>query len=154
MMSFICSCKNKNQPNAIDPKGTSHHGGGCLEGLALMIRKSRMVLAAPGPLLTPSSSSSLTQPRLAGRPRPPQAESGHGRPGRAPSHHSRPTSTPATARLRRGLPPTKGHPLSHPPTKRQPVIVGAVERGGRGTTARRTTTRAAPGRSHPRTYAR
>ena len=25
MMSFICSCRNKNQPKAIYPKGTSHH---------------------------------------------------------------------------------------------------------------------------------
>ena len=24
-MSFICSCRNKNQPKAIYPKGTSHH---------------------------------------------------------------------------------------------------------------------------------
>ncbi len=31
---------------------------GCLGGLALMILKSRMVLAAPGPLLTPPPSSS------------------------------------------------------------------------------------------------
>jgi hypothetical protein len=25
MMSFICSCRNKNQPKTIYPKGTSHH---------------------------------------------------------------------------------------------------------------------------------
>jgi hypothetical protein len=25
MMSFICSCRNKNQPKAMYPKGTSHH---------------------------------------------------------------------------------------------------------------------------------
>ena len=25
MMSFICSCRNKNQPKAMCPKGTSHH---------------------------------------------------------------------------------------------------------------------------------
>jgi hypothetical protein len=25
MMSFICPCRNKNQPEAIYPKGTSHH---------------------------------------------------------------------------------------------------------------------------------
>jgi hypothetical protein len=25
MMSFICSCRNKNEPKAIYPKGTSHH---------------------------------------------------------------------------------------------------------------------------------
>jgi hypothetical protein len=25
MMSFICSCRNKNQPKVIYPKGTSHH---------------------------------------------------------------------------------------------------------------------------------
>jgi hypothetical protein len=25
MISFICSCRNKNQPNAKYPKGTSHH---------------------------------------------------------------------------------------------------------------------------------
>ncbi len=25
MMSFICSCRNKNQPKATYPKGTSHH---------------------------------------------------------------------------------------------------------------------------------
>jgi hypothetical protein len=27
MMSFICSCRNKNQPKTIYPKGTSHHRG-------------------------------------------------------------------------------------------------------------------------------
>jgi hypothetical protein len=26
MMSFICSCRNKNQPKAIYPKGTSDNG--------------------------------------------------------------------------------------------------------------------------------
>jgi hypothetical protein len=45
--------------------------------------------------------------------------------------------------------PTTGHPPSHPPTKRRPVIVCVVERGRRGTKARRTTTRAAPERSPP-----
>jgi hypothetical protein len=25
MMSFICSCRNKNQPQDMYPKGTSHH---------------------------------------------------------------------------------------------------------------------------------
>jgi hypothetical protein len=25
IMSFICSCRNENQPKAIYPKGTSHH---------------------------------------------------------------------------------------------------------------------------------
>jgi hypothetical protein len=25
IMYFICSCRNKNQPKAIYPKGTSHH---------------------------------------------------------------------------------------------------------------------------------
>ena len=80
--------------------------------------------------------------------------SGHGRPGRAPSQHKRPTTTPATARLRSGLPPSTGHPPSHPPTKQQPVIVGAVDLGWRGTTARQTTTRAAPGRSPPPTCTR
>ena len=27
MMSFICSCRNKNQSKAIYPKGTSHNTG-------------------------------------------------------------------------------------------------------------------------------
>jgi hypothetical protein len=27
MMSFICSCRNKNEPKAIYPKGTSNHTG-------------------------------------------------------------------------------------------------------------------------------
>jgi len=87
-----------------------------------MICKIRMVLAAPGPLLTPPSSSPPRRPLTGSTPpklrsametqpsggRPQQAESGHGRPGRAPSQHRRPTTTPATARLRRGLPPTRG----------------------------------------------
>ncbi len=57
MMSFICSCRNKNQPNAIYPKGTSHHTR-LFRGTSTNDMKSRMVLAAPGPLLTPPSSSS------------------------------------------------------------------------------------------------
>jgi hypothetical protein len=36
MMSFSCSCRNKNQPKDIYPKGTSHIRG-CLEGRALMV---------------------------------------------------------------------------------------------------------------------
>jgi hypothetical protein len=67
----------------------------------------------------------------------------------APSQHRRPTTIPATARQHRGLPPTTGHQPSHPQTKRQSFIVETVDRNGRGTTARRTTTTAAPGRSHP-----
>ena len=71
---------------------------GCLEGLALMIRKRRMVLAAPGPLLTPPPSSSPPKtpvrsysaqtPLRNGDPTPPQPVTGclrvlqlHGRPG-------------------------------------------------------------------------
>ena len=49
------------------------------------------------------------------------------------------SDTPATARLRRGRPLT-----TLQPTKRQPATAGAVDRGGRVTTARRTTTRTAP----------
>ena len=62
----------------------------------------------------------------------------------APSQHRRPTTIPATAQQHRGLPPTTGHQPSHPQTKRQSFIVETVERSGRGTTARRTTTRSAP----------
>ena len=45
MMSFICSCRNKNQPIAISPKCTSSLPTirGCLEGLDLMIWKSRYI---------------------------------------------------------------------------------------------------------------
>ena len=96
-----------------------------------MICKIRMVLAAPGPLLTPPSSSPPRRPLTGSTPpklrsametqpsggRPQQAESGHGRPGRAPSQHRRPTTTPATARLAFRLRHT-GHPPSHPPTIR------------------------------------
>ena len=38
MMSFICSCRNKNQPKAIYPKGTSHHTR-LLEGLSNDMKK-------------------------------------------------------------------------------------------------------------------
>jgi hypothetical protein len=58
MMSFICSCKNKNQPTAIYPKGTSHHTR-LFRGPSTNGMKSRMVLAAPDPLLTPPPSSSI-----------------------------------------------------------------------------------------------
>jgi hypothetical protein len=53
-------------------------------------------------------------------------------------------NTPPTARVRRGRLLT-----TLQPTKRQPATAGAVERGGRVTTARRTTTRAAPGCNPP-----
>ena len=58
MMSFICSCRNKNQPKAIFSPRVLPTIRDCLEGLALMISKSWMVLAAPGLLLTPPPSSS------------------------------------------------------------------------------------------------
>jgi hypothetical protein len=35
---------------------------GCLEVLALMIRRSRMILASPGPLLTPHPQRPLSGP--------------------------------------------------------------------------------------------
>jgi hypothetical protein len=57
--------------------------------------------------------------------------------------------TPATARLCRGSQLT-----TLQSTKRQSATAGAVEWGGRVTTARQTTTRAAPGCSPPSTYAR
>ncbi len=57
------------------------------------------------------------------------------------------SDTPATPRLRRGRPMT-----TLQPTKQQPATVGAVERGGRVTTARQTTTRTVPGCSPPSTY--
>jgi nicotinic acid mononucleotide adenylyltransferase len=38
-MYFICSCRNKNQPKAIYPKGTSHHALGVLESNWDPIRK-------------------------------------------------------------------------------------------------------------------
>ena len=72
----------------------------------------------------------------------------------APSQHRRPTTIPATVRQHRGLPPMTGHQPSHPQTKRQSFIVETVELIGRGTTARLTTTTAAPGRRHPPAYAR
>ena len=59
------------------------------------------------------------------------------------------SDTPATARLRRGHPLTTLQPI-----KRQPATVDAVERGGRVTTARQTTTRAVPGCSPPPTCTR
>jgi hypothetical protein len=56
---------------------------------------------------------------------------------------------PATARLHRGRPLT-----TLQPTKQQPATVGVVERGGRVTTARQTTTRASRGCSpRPHTHA-
>jgi hypothetical protein len=120
-----------------------------------------MFLASPGPLLIPPPSSSPRRP-LSG-PTPPQL---HPAMGTRPSPRQaaaaaaggdwaweartgpRPTQTcsdtPATARLRRGRPLTTLHP-----TKRQPATVGAVDWGGRVTTARQTTTRAVPGCSPP-----
>jgi hypothetical protein len=54
------------------------------------------------------------------------------------------SDTPATARLRRGRPLT-----TLQPTKRQPATVGAVERGGRVTTARQTCQREGPSCQRP-----
>ena len=57
--------------------------------------------------------------------------------------------TPATTPLRRGC-----QLMTLQPTKRQPATNDEVERGGRVTTARRTTTRAAQGCTpHPHTHA-
>ena len=112
-----------------------------------------MVLASPGLLLTPPPSSSppktpfrsysaKTPPRY-GNPTPPSPGArGSCRRGRGMGGQNGPQAdtdvqcTPATARLRRGRPMT-----TLQPTKRQPATVGAVERGGRVTTARQTTTR-------------
>ena len=122
-----------------------------------------MVLASPGPLLTPPPSSSpLKTPFLLRHnstplweldPRQAAAAAAGGdgaweaRTG--PRQTQRCCDTPATARLRRGSPL-----MTLQPTKRQPATVGAVERGGRVTTARQTSMRAAPGCSPPPTYAR
>jgi hypothetical protein len=59
------------------------------------------------------------------------------------------SDTPDTTQLHRGC-----LLMTLQPTKQQPATVGAVERGGRVSTARETTTRAVPGCSHPSTYAR
>ena len=85
-------------------------------------------------------------PAMGTRPRPRQAaaaaagwdEAWEARTGPRQTQTCR--DTPATARLRRGSPLT-----TLQPTKRQPATAGAVERGGRVTTARQTTTRAVPG---------
>ena len=59
MMSFICFCRNKKEePGSIYTLRKVRTIRGGLEGLAQMIWKCRMVLAAPGPLLTPPPSSS------------------------------------------------------------------------------------------------
>ena len=127
-----------------------------------------MVLASPGPLLIPPPSSSppktpfrsysattplffvsartnKRQQHHYGNPTPPSPGGrGSSRWGRGMGGQNGPTQTcsdtPATARLRRGRPL-----MTLQPTKRQPATVGAVERGGRVTTARQTTTRAVPG---------
>ena len=97
------------------------------------------------PPKTPLRSYSAQTPPRNGNPTPPPpgGRVGHRR-GREARTGPRPTQThcdpPATARLRRGRPLT-----TLQPTKRQPASVGAVEQGGRVTTARQTTTRAAPG---------
>ncbi len=48
----------KQEPSSIYTLRKVRTVRGCLEGLALMIWRSRMVLASPGPLLTPLPSSS------------------------------------------------------------------------------------------------
>jgi hypothetical protein len=119
---------------------------------------------APGPLfrlgcraLRPLSCPTPPKlhPAMGTRPRPRQAAAaaagGDGaREARTGPRQTRTRcNTPATARLRRGRPLT-----TLQPTKRQPATSGEVEWGGRVTTARRTTTRTAPGCSPPPTYAR
>jgi len=57
IMSFLCSCRNKKEESSsIYTFRKVRTIRGSLEGLALMIWKSRMVLATPGPLLTPPPS--------------------------------------------------------------------------------------------------
>jgi hypothetical protein len=130
-----------------------------------------MVLADPGPLPTPPSS--FCPPKTPNRSHSDQTPICNGDPtplppgGRSCRRRSRGTGGQdwprANTDTRRqppqrlvfvAVPSTTGHQPSHPPTTRQPVIVCVVELGWRGTTARQTTTRAAPGRSPPTTYAR
>ena len=73
---------------------------GCLEVLALMIRRSRMILTSPGPLLTPPPNSTPLwepDPALASRPQQQQTGAGHGRPERDPGRHRR-AETPQSHR--------------------------------------------------------
>ncbi len=136
---------------------------------SLMIWRSRMVLGSPGPLLTPPPASSppktpfrsysdTTPPRY-GNPTPP-SPGGRGNAAAAggagaweartgPRQTQTCSDTPVTAWLCRVRELT-----TLQPTKWQPSTVGAVERGGRVTMARQTTTRAVPGCSLPSTYAR
>jgi hypothetical protein len=122
-----------------------------------------MVLASLGPPLTPPSSScppktpirsysAQTPPRNWNQTQTPTGSRGCSRLGRGMGGQNSPRQTrtlcytPATARLHRGSPLT-----TLQPSKQQPATAGVVERGGRVTTARRTTTRAAPAVPLPHT---
>ena len=62
MMSFICSCRNKNQPKAIYPQGTFHHTR-LFGGPGTNDMKSRMVPAAPGLLMCRQAEAALADSR-------------------------------------------------------------------------------------------
>jgi hypothetical protein len=92
MMSFICSCRNKTEePSSIYTLRKVPTIRGSLEGLTLMISRSRMVLAWPTPHTTPfflppedpfpvllrHNSTPLWEPDPALARRPRQQQAGH-----------------------------------------------------------------------------
>jgi hypothetical protein len=89
----------------------------------------------PGPLLSPPPSSSSLKTPI-------QSYS-----VQTPSRNGNPTPSPpeGSCSLRRGRGTGCQNGPQAEPTKRQPATAGVVEQGRRVTTARRTTTRAAPG---------
>jgi len=139
-----------------------------------------MVLASPGPLLTPPPSSSPQKtsiwsysaqtPPINGNPTPfgvvklhpemgtqtrlgSSAAAAGGDGAREARTGSRLTLTRCDTPVTTRL--RRGRPLTTlQPTKRQPATADAVELGGSVTTASRTTAMAAPGCSPPTTYAR
>jgi hypothetical protein len=118
-----------------------------------------MVLASPGPLLTPPPSSSIPKTPIGSysaqtpfcnrNPTPPLPG---GRGGRRRGRGTGGQSGPQPDADALATPPPQRNCVGRQlttlqPTKRQPATASAAERGRRVTTARRTTTRAAPGLS-------